>query len=58
LIEICLSEVDNCQIFVGLIGEKYGWIPTSKDVRDDVKIRYDWREGDSVTASEVSLLIY
>jgi len=52
-LEICLSEVDNCLIFAGLLGEKYGWVPTENQVRDDLKVRYDWIEGTSVTEMEI-----
>ena len=24
---LCLSQVAKCQLFVGLLGERYGWVP-------------------------------
>ena len=28
-LEVCLGEVSKCQFFVGLLGERYGWVPES-----------------------------
>jgi WD40 repeat protein len=28
-LELCLEEIDRCNYFVGLIGERYGWVPAS-----------------------------
>ncbi|CAM1331705.1 Uncharacterised protein g10655 [Pycnogonum litorale] len=28
-VEVCLSQISTCQLFVGIIGERYGWIPES-----------------------------
>ncbi len=63
LFRLCLQEVERCSIFVGLLGERYGWIPTMKyesffflfcsQVPDEVKLKYEWKNGSSVTAMEV-----
>jgi Domain of unknown function (DUF4062) len=35
ILPICLSEVDRCRpFFIGLIGNRYGWIPTQADMPD------------------------
>eukprot|EP01130_Rhizamoeba_saxonica_P014704 TRINITY_DN6442_c0_g1_i2.p1 TRINITY_DN6442_c0_g1~~TRINITY_DN6442_c0_g1_i2.p1 ORF type:complete len:1957 (-),score=395.96 TRINITY_DN6442_c0_g1_i2:23-5893(-) len=52
-VEICLSEIDNCPIFLGLVGNRYGWVPDRKDIRDDVRIKYNIIDGKSVTHMEV-----
>ena len=34
VISICLENIDRCKpFFMGFLGERYGWIPTKKDVR-------------------------
>nr|CAB3263464.1 telomerase protein component 1-like [Phallusia mammillata] len=32
LIQLCLTEIKNCQLFVGIVGDRYGWIPNPKDL--------------------------
>ena len=32
-LEICLEEIERCRsFFVGLLGERYGWVPPSHSV--------------------------
>ena len=26
-VEACLNEIDKCDIFIGILGERYGWKP-------------------------------
>ncbi len=56
VLEICLDEIENCRpFFIGLLGERYGWVPEQYDVPD--MARYDWvrdfDKGHSVTALEI-----
>lgn len=39
-LEICLSEISRCQYFVGLLGQRYGWIHEEYQVPDSPE--YDW----------------
>ena len=39
-LEICLSEISRCQYFVGLLGQRYGWIHDEYEVPDSPE--YDW----------------
>ena len=33
VVDICLREIDNCTpFFIGIIGSRYGWIPSSEDL--------------------------
>lgn len=57
---ICLSEIDRCRpYFIGLLGERYGWIPPTKYYRRDLLEREDlqWLKdhqgGTSVTELEI-----
>jgi len=54
-LEICLNEVDNAFIFCGLIGDRFGWVPKGNEIRDDLKVKFNITEGDSITAMEVYL---
>jgi hypothetical protein len=41
VLEIVLSEIDRCRpYFVGLVGERYGWIPAS--IPESTLARYAW----------------
>jgi len=55
-LEICLDEIERCRpFFIGLLGQRYGWIPPAYQVTDEAP--YDWmREfepGHSITALEI-----
>jgi telomerase protein component 1 len=55
-LEICLDEIDRCRpFFIGLLGERYGWVPPAYDVPNES--RYDWvyhfEPGYSITALEI-----
>lgn len=39
-LEICLSEVSNCDLFIGILGERYGWIPSAKEIPSSPE--FDW----------------
>ena len=39
-LEICLSEISRCQYFIGLLGQRYGWIHDEYQVPDTPE--YDW----------------
>lgn len=53
--EICLKEISRCHYFIGLIGQRYGWVPEDYQVPDSPE--YDWvREypsGRSITELEM-----
>ena len=41
VMEICLREVQNSiPFFLGIIGNRYGWVPAPKDISDIVKERF------------------
>lgn len=58
---VCLREVERCRpLFVGLVGDRYGWIPSRERLRyvtdiagvtDDLP--GEWKEGLSITALEI-----
>ena len=54
-LEICLSEISRCNYFIGLLGNRYGWVPEEYQVPDTSD--YDWvREyspGRSITELEI-----
>lgn len=36
VVKICLDEIDRCRpYFIGLLGERYGWVPNHDDVAKD-----------------------
>jgi len=54
-LEICLNEISRCQYFIGLLGERYGWVQSEYEVSDTPE--FDWlREfpsGRSITEIEM-----
>lgn len=55
-LEICLDEIENCRpFFIGILGERYGWVPPDYPVPDYPQ--YDWvkemEKGHSITALEI-----
>lgn len=61
VVEICLHEIDNSTpFFIGIVGNRYGWVPSEKDIKDtpDMQDRYRWvyedvNAGLSVTEMEM-----
>ena len=56
VLEICLEEIERCRpFFVGLLGERYGWIPPSYSLSENSNL--EWLEsvapGHSITALEI-----
>ena len=39
-LEICLSEISRCQYFIGLLGQRYGWIHDEYHIPDSPE--FDW----------------
>ena len=57
--EVCLQEIENTHpFFIGLLGERYGWIPTKNELNLHVKERYPWIKQDlldSLSITEVEM---
>jgi tetratricopeptide (TPR) repeat protein len=58
VIPICLGEIDRCRpYFVGMLGERYGWIPPADQYSPEVIERQPWLNdhlgGVSVTELEI-----
>jgi telomerase protein component 1 len=55
-LEICLREIEDCRpFFIGLLGERYGWIPPRYDIPDEPQfdsLRHI-EPGHSITAMEI-----
>ncbi|KAL1781119.1 telomerase protein component 1 [Sigmodon hispidus] len=54
-LEVCLGEVENSQLFVGILGSRYGYIPPSYDLPDHPHFQWaqQYPSGRSVTEMEV-----
>jgi len=55
VLDLCLELIDGCRpFFLGILGERYGWVP--KTLSDVVKQKYGWVQyetGKSVTELEM-----
>ena len=41
VVEICLREIENSiPFFIGIIGNRYGWVPEKKDISENVTDRF------------------
>jgi telomerase protein component 1 len=55
-LQVCLDEIDRCRpYFVGLLGERYGWVPDRYQVPDELAYRWlrTLSPGKSITALEI-----
>ncbi|KAL6032473.1 hypothetical protein STEG23_021751, partial [Scotinomys teguina] len=54
-LEVCLGEVENSQLFVGILGSRYGYIPPNYDLPDHPHFHWaqQYPSGRSVTEMEV-----
>lgn len=54
-LEVCLGEVENSQLFVGILGSRYGYTPPSYDLPDHPHFHWtqQYPSGRSVTEMEV-----
>ncbi|XP_060031383.1 telomerase protein component 1 isoform X2 [Erinaceus europaeus] len=54
-LEVCLGEVENSQLFVAMLGSRYGYVPPSYSLPDHPHFRWtqDYPSGRSVTEMEV-----
>nr|XP_028707188.1 telomerase protein component 1 isoform X3 [Macaca mulatta] len=54
-LEVCLGEVENAQLFVGILGSRYGYIPPSYNLPDHPHFHWaqQYPSGRSVTEMEV-----
>lgn len=55
-LELCLTEVSRCQLFVGILGERYGWVPSEYDIPSSPE--FDWVREYPPGASATELEIY
>ena len=61
VVKICLDEIDRCRpYFIGLLGERYGWVPSHDDIAKDKVLveEFPWiiesvDSGTSVTEMEM-----
>jgi len=55
VLDLCLHEIDECRpFFVGILGERYGWVPGS--FSEEAASKYGWvqyQTGKSVTELEI-----
>lgn len=45
VLKVCLEEIDRCRpFFIGILGQRYGWIPTHEEVSKDAELLqlYPW----------------
>ena len=52
-IQFCLSEARDSDIFCGIIGHRYGWVPEISSISQDVLDEFNWKEGNSITQMEI-----
>ena len=58
VLPICLMEIDRARpFFVGLLGDRYGWVPTEEVFSEDLMANHPWlkehQAGKSVTEMEI-----
>lgn len=63
-LKICLDEINKCKdspiFFIGILGERYGWIPNNIDSKIFIDSRYQWLNNfkdKSVTELEIQYAV-
>lgn len=56
-LEQCLNEVTKCDLFVGVLGARYGWIPTKEQLLHAIKRNpaLGWLDDPKILGSELSV---
>jgi nephrocystin-3 len=57
VLRICLEEIDRCRpYFLGLLGDRYGWVPSPDEVRRDEVLlgKHPWLENDLASGRSVT----
>ncbi len=58
VLSICLDEIDQCRpYFIGLLGERYGWVPKPPEFSDPLLQGHPWLDGYRGQASVTELEI-
>lgn len=58
ILSICLDEIDQCRpYFIGLLGERYGWVPKPPEFPDPLLQGHPWLDGYLGQASVTELEI-
>lgn len=65
VLSTCLDEIERCHgdsdgqgMFLNMLGERYGWIPSVSDVPSDLAVQYRWVHNTSITHMEILLGAY
>jgi telomerase protein component 1 len=55
--ELCLSEIRKCHFFLGLLGQRYGWMPEKYNIPGDEDFDWvrDYPTGASLTELEMQM---
>jgi nephrocystin-3 len=57
VLPLCMAEIQRCHpYFIGLLGERYGWIPEDNEIKEDLLETQSWildHPGHSVTELEI-----
>ena len=56
VVPLCLAEAGRCTVFLGLLGDRYGWIPGAAALSAELLQTYPWladHADDSVTEMEI-----
>lgn len=40
VLDLCLKEIDKCNYFINMIGNRYGYVPAK--IPEDLRKRYPW----------------
>ena len=57
IIDVCLKEIDAAQCFIGIIGDRYGWCPSSHDLSKSNMLKgdYAWLVNAGMSMTEIEM---
>ena len=58
VLPLCLEEIHRCRpYFIGLLGERYGWVPKPEDIPQDLLDRQEWlKEHQQCSVTELEII--
>ena len=53
---LCLTEAEECDLFVGILGERYGWVPGSEYLKSFPEFQWIQRDREKFDTTSITEL--
>lgn len=55
VITTCMTHAAQSEIFLSILGHRYGWVVPDANIPENIRTKYGWTSGRSVTEMEVQV---